>query len=317
MDWMNHNGLAAEVLKWMEKLKSEETTKPPPAITIAEAFVQVKNWSRLKRWTRSGDWGEAEDLRLAYQAYGARQARQAAAEAEFDSLWNSAVRAAGERLDHQAALARLATQWQLKLEAEQLWLRVAKNPPNRREALDALYTIYRANNDLPKLYETARRLHESSPREPGTAANCARLALFVEQNTKEGQRLAKEAYDLAPNDTNCAVTYAFSLYSAGQTAQGIEVLKKLNPEQLHDPHAAVYTAVLLLDDNQTEAAKEYIAREQEGSDLPRRKEITRGSHCQGQQRALADPVSVVVSFCIGRRSFPTSTPSSSPTPSPL
>ncbi|MEP6686266.1 MAG: hypothetical protein ABJB22_05765 [Verrucomicrobiota bacterium] len=273
MDWMNHNGLAAEVLKWMEKLKSAEITKPPPAITIAEAFVRVKNWSRLKRWTRSGDWGEAEDLRLAYQAYGARQARQAAAEAEFDSLWNSAVRAAGERPDHQAALARLATQWQLKLEAEQLWLHVAKHPPSRREAFDALYTIYRANNDLSKLYETARRLHESSPREPGAAANYARLALLVEQNTKDGQRLAKEAYDLAPNDTNCVVTYAFSLYSAGQTPQGIEVLKKLDPGQLHDPHAAVYTAVLLLDDNQTEAAKEYIAASKKGGIFPEEKKL--------------------------------------------
>ena len=285
MDWMNHNGLAAEVLRWMEKLKSEETTKPPPAIAIAEAFVQVKNWSRLKRFTRSGDWGDAEDLRLAYQAYAARQARQAAAEAEFDSLWNSAIRAAGERPDHQAALARLATQWQLKLEAEQLWLRVAKNPPNRREALDALYTIYRTGNDLPKLYETARRLHESSPKEPGAAANCARLALFVEQSTKEGQRLAKEAYDLAPNDTNCAVTYAFSLYKVGQTAQGIEILKKLDPEQLHDPHAAVYAAVLFLDDNQTETAKDYIAASKKGAIFPEEKKLLEEAISKGNTQS--------------------------------
>jgi lipopolysaccharide biosynthesis regulator YciM len=307
MDWMNRNGLAAEVLKWMEKLDAEITTKAPPAITIAEAFVQVKNWSRLKRWTRSGDWGEAEDLRLAYQAYGARQARQTAAEAEFDSLWNSAVRAAGERPDHQATLARLAIQWQLKFEAEQLWLQVAKHPPHRREALDALYTIYRANNDLPKLYETARRLHESSPREPGAVANRARLALIVEQNTKDGQRFAKEAYDLAPNDTNCAVTYAFSLYSIGQTAQGIEVLKKLNPEQLQDPHAAVYTAVLLLDDNQTEAAQEYIAASKKGAIFPEEKKL------------LDEAISKISSAPSPAPSPPppsSSSPSSSPSPSP-
>ena len=285
MDWMNHNGLAAEVLRWMEKLKSEETAKPPPAIAIAEAFVQVKNWSRLKRFTRSGDWGDADDLRLAYQAYGARQARQAAAEAEFDSLWNSAVRSAGERPDHQAALARLATQWQLKLEAEQLWLRVAKNPPNRREALDALYTIYRTGNDLPKLYETARRLHESSPKEPGAAANCARLTLFVEQDMKEGQRLAKEAYDLAPNDTNCAVTYAFSLYKSGQTAQGIEILKKLDPEELHDPHAAVYAAVFFLDDNQTETAKDYIAASKKGAVFPEEKKLLEEAISKGNTQS--------------------------------
>ena len=57
MEWMNKNGLAAEVLKWMEKLPAELTSNPPPAITIAEAFIEGKNWSRLKRWTRSGSWG--------------------------------------------------------------------------------------------------------------------------------------------------------------------------------------------------------------------------------------------------------------------
>lgn len=299
MDWMNHNGLAGEVLKWMEKLGSEQTTKPPAAIAVAEAFVQVKNWSRLKRWTRSGDWGDAEDLRLAYQAYGARQTRQAAAEAEFDALWNSAVRAAGERPEHQAALARLATQWQLRLEAEQLWLHVTKNPPLRREALDALYTIYRANNDLPNLYQTARRLHESSPNEPRAAANYARLALFVEQNTKEGQRVAREAFELAPNDTNCAVTYAFSLYTSGRTAQGIEILKKLNPEQLHEPHAAIYTAVLLLDDNQPDVAKEYIETSKKGAIFPEEKKL------------LDEAISKVSNPLV-----PTPTPASSPLPAP-
>src|SRR3977135_3104065 len=68
MEWLNQNGLAADVLKWMEKLPAELTTNPPPSIAIADAFVQAKNWSRLKRWTRSGSWGESEYLRLAYQA---------------------------------------------------------------------------------------------------------------------------------------------------------------------------------------------------------------------------------------------------------
>ena len=38
----------------------------------------------------------------------------------------------------------------------------------------------------------------------------------------------------------------------------MEVIKKLPNDQLHDPHAAVYVAVLLLDENQVDAAKEYI-----------------------------------------------------------
>jgi hypothetical protein len=44
------------------------------------------------------------------------------------------------------------------------------NPLSRREALDALFEIYRASNDLPNLYLTAMRLHETSPEEPLIAA---------------------------------------------------------------------------------------------------------------------------------------------------
>jgi uncharacterized protein HemY len=256
--------MAAEVLKWTEKLGSELTTNPPPSIAIAEAFAEVRNWSRLKRWTRGESWGESDYLRLAYQAFAARQSRQSGADAEFDSLWRSAEKAATEQPQRELNLARLATKWNLFSEAEQLWLRVAKNTPMRREALDALARIYRANNDLPNLYRTMQRLHESSPGEPGAAANYARLALLLDQNAAEGHRVAKEAYDRAPTDVNCAVTYAFSLYGLGRTAEGLEIMKKLPADQLHDPHAAVYAAVLLLDENQTDAAREYIETARHG-----------------------------------------------------
>src|SRR6266567_1533816 len=139
-----------------------------------------------------------------------------------------------------------------------VWLRNGKNPPMRREALDALARLYRAKNETGKLYDILQRLHESSPNEPPITADLARLGLNIGQNTKESQDLAKEAYDRAPNDTNCAVTYAFSLDRLGHSDQGLEIIKKLPPDQLHDPHAAVYVTLLLLDANQTEAAKEYV-----------------------------------------------------------
>lgn len=273
MDWLNKNGLGAEVLKWMDKLPSETTTNPPPAIAIADAFAQAKNWSRLRRWTRSGAWGDSEYLRLAYQAYSSKQARQASSDAEFSALWKSAERAAGDQTDREINLARLALKWNLSAEAEALWLRVSRDAPMRREALDALFRIYRTNNDLPNLYRIAQRLHENSPNEPGLAANCARLALLVDQNPAEGHRLAKETYERAPDDVNAAMTYAFSLYTLGRTAEGVEIMKKLPPEGVHDPHAAVYAAVLLLDENQAPAAQEYVFAAQAGPIFPEEKKL--------------------------------------------
>lgn len=264
MEWMNRNGLAAEVLKWNDKLRAEITTVPPAAIAIADAFANMKNWSRLKRWTRSAAWGESEYLRFAYEAYAVRQARQSAAETEFSSLWQSAQRAASDHPEREAVLARLAMEWNLTSEATALWKRVSKDAPLRREALDSLFRIYRASNELPELLQVAKQLHETSPREAPLACNYARLALLIAPNTEDAQRVAKEAYEAAPTDPSCAVTYAFALYGAGRTTEGLEIVKKLPNEQLRDSHIAVYVALLLLDNNEPEAARELIDAARKG-----------------------------------------------------
>jgi thioredoxin-like negative regulator of GroEL len=301
MNWMNHHELSPEVLKWMEKLKPDTTTHPPPAVAIAEAFAAVKNWSRLKRWARNGDWGEVEYLRLAYQAYAARQSRASAADAEFDSLWRSAEYATENKPERQADLARLAVKWSLTVEAEQLWLQVSKHLPARREALDALVEIYRQKNDLQNLYRTMQRLHESSPNETGAAADYARLGLLIDHNASEGHRLAKEAYDKTPDDVNCAVTYAFSLYNQGRTTEGLEIVKKLPNEKLHDPHAAVYVAILLLDENQADPAKEFIEAAERGPLFPEEKQLL--DEAKAKMSAIPSPT-------------PSPVPSVSPSPNP-
>jgi Tfp pilus assembly protein PilF len=267
MSWMNENGLAEEVVKWIDKLSKDDLTFPPVSITVAAAYANTKNWSRLRRWTATGSWGDADYLRIAYQAIATRRSQSGngwTANTEFERLWNSAEQATNEQPEHELDLARLASKWNLEKKSEQLWLRVAKNPPMRREALVALRRLYRTNDDLEKLYETLQRLHESSPTEAPITADLARLGLNIEQNTKESHDLAKEAYDRAPNEVNCAVTYAFSLYRLGRSADGLRIIQRLPPDQLHDTHGAVYVALLLADAGQIEGAEEYIAAAEAG-----------------------------------------------------
>jgi len=258
INWMNENGLASDVAKWVDKLPPDELSSPPTSIAVADAYANVRNWSRLKRWTRAGAWGESEYLRLAYQAIAARRSQQNTADTEFETVWRSAEQATNEQPKRELDLARLASKWNLAKESEQLWLRVAKNPPMRREAFDALRRLYRANNNLEKLYDILQRMHESSPNEAPITADLARLGLNIDQNTKQSYDLAKEAYDRAPSELNCAVTYAFSLSRLGRSAEGLEIIQKFPTDQLHDPHAAVYLALLLLEANQIDAAKEYV-----------------------------------------------------------
>ena len=72
IEWMNQNGLAGDVVKWVDKLPSTRLSSPPASVAVAGAYATVKNWSRLKRWTLKGNWGDAEYLRLAYNALAER-----------------------------------------------------------------------------------------------------------------------------------------------------------------------------------------------------------------------------------------------------
>src|SRR6266542_6011890 len=259
MEWMNRSGLTGEAVKWIEKLPAEKLTSPLTAVAVADAYANAKNWMRLKRWTRKGKWGESDYLRLAYQAIATRRSPQDSADTEFHAHWRAAEESTHDQPERELVLARLASKWNLEKESEQLWLRVAENPPLRREALDALRRHYREDNDTGKLYDVLQRLHESSPNEAPITADLARLGLNLERNVERSHELAKEAHDRAPNEINCAVTYAFSLYRLGRSAEALAILQGLPADQLHDPHAAVYAALLLADASQIDAARDYVA----------------------------------------------------------
>jgi len=206
-------------------------------------------------------WGDSDYLRLAYQAIATRQSRSRSGtpNAEFETLWHSAEQLASDQPERELALARLASKWEFENESEELWQRVAENPPMRREALEELRRLYREKDETAKLYDILRRLHETSPNEAPITADLARLGLNLGENTERSHQLAKEAYDRAPNEVNCAVTYAFSLSRLGRSADALPIIQNLPPDELHDPHAAVYAALLLAEAGQVESARDYIA----------------------------------------------------------
>ena len=260
MEWMNRNGLSADVTKWIDKLPAEKLTSPPASIMVADAYANTKNWTRLKRWTSKGIWGESDYLRLAYQAIATRQSsRNGGTSDEFDKLWRSAEQSTNDRAERELVLARLASRWNLEKESEQLWRRVSEDAPLRREALDALRRLYRDDNDTGKLYDVLQRLHESSPKEAPIMADLARLGLNLERDIERSHELAKEAHNRAPNELNCAVTYAYSLYRLGRNADALAIIQTLPSDQLREPHAAVYAALMLADASQIDAAKDYVA----------------------------------------------------------
>jgi predicted Zn-dependent protease len=276
INWMNQNGLAADVVEWIDKLPPAELRSQAVSVAVADTYATVKNWSRLKRFTRTGSWGDADYLRFAFQAIAIHHLQSgsgSSATSEFKKYWQNACQVSENDSQRQLTLTRLATKWQLTSEAEPLWLAVEKNPSMRREALDNLRRLYRGRSDTSKLYEVLQRLHEISPDEAPITADLARLGLNLDQNVEYSDQLAKEAYDHAPNEVNCAVTYAYSLYRLGRTAEALAIIQTLSPDQLHDPHAAVYTALILIEGGQIDAVKEYIGAAENDTIYPEEKKL--------------------------------------------
>ena len=276
IEWMNQNGLAGDVVKWVENLPSARLSSPPASVAIAAAYATTKNWSRLKRWTHAGKWNDSEYLRLAYEAIAERHTRSGSsskAASEFETLWQSAAALSRSEPERELTLARLATKWQLVNQAEELWVRVEKNPAMRREALDNLRQIYRARDETTKLYEVLQRLHESSPNEAPITADLARLGLDLGENTERSHQLAKEAYDHSPNEISCALTYAFSLHRLDRNAEALAIIQSLPADQLRDPHAAIYVALVLVDTGQVDQAKDYLASVKNGKVYPEEEKL--------------------------------------------
>jgi tetratricopeptide (TPR) repeat protein len=270
--WMNQNGLAADVVKWVDKLAPTRLNLPPASVAVADTYATMKNWSRLKRLTRTGNWGDSEYMRLAYDAIAERHLRSAG-DSEFETLWGAAVELSKREPERELALARFATKWQMTGQAEELWVHAQENPAMRREALENLRRLYRAKNETTKLYRVLQRLHESSPNEASIAADLARLGLNLGEDTGSCHRLAKEAYDREPNDSDCALTYGFSLNRLGRNPEAVAIVQSLPPEQLNDVHAAVYVALVLAEGNDIEKARDYVATAEKGKIYPEEKKL--------------------------------------------
>jgi Tfp pilus assembly protein PilF len=295
IEWMNQKGLAGDVVKWIDNLPSARLHSPPASVAIADAYASVKNWSHLRQWTRAGDWGDAEYLRLAFQAIAVlhlQSANGSTANSKFETLWQSANQRAADQAERKLTLARLATKWRLESQAEELWLKVEQNSSMRREALDNLRQQFRANNETAKLYEVLERLHQSSPDEASITADLARLGLNLDQNIERSHQLAKEAYNRAPDDINCAVTYSFSLHRLGRSAEAFDVIQRLPTDKLDDAHAALYAALVLVEAGQLDAAKQDVAIAETGKLYPEEKKLLEEAKANLAAASAAEPPSL-------------------------
>jgi predicted Zn-dependent protease len=129
-------------------------------------------------------------------------------------------------------------------------------------------------------------LHESElhPDDLNIQNNFAQISLLLNLNTDRGRKTAREVYDKDPKNPGYVSTYAFALYTAGDTKKALAILQTLSPEQLRTPEIAAYYGVILAAAGDQTRAAEYLDLGDKAKLLPQEKalvEKARRSLAQG------------------------------------
>jgi Flp pilus assembly protein TadD len=103
-------------------------------------------------------------------------------------------------------------------------------------------------------------------------------------NTDRGQKFAREVYEKDPKNPAYASTYAFALYSAGDTKKGLKIFEALTPEQQRKPEVAAYYGILLAASGDQARAGEFLDLGEKATLLPQEKALV-----EKARRSLAQP----------------------------
>lgn len=268
--WLVAHDQPETALNWLQSLPEALRTEQPLPIAIADALLALRRWPQATRFLEGPLWGEYEYLRSAFLSETARQLQQTLS---GDVHWRDAVRQAGDRLSALTHLANLARDWHLTRERTDLLWQIVERFPRQRWALRELEEIYQQARNLRGLARVYERQLSYEPDSPILRNNLAAANLLLNQSLVEAADTAQALHTQHPGNPVIAGTHAFALHKRGRSADGLAVLSQLPPHFLQIPGVAVYHAVLLAANGQTNAARASAALARRGELLPEELEL--------------------------------------------
>jgi hypothetical protein len=261
---------ATDAIAWSAQLQPGIVGQKMVQIALSDAFVTSKDWNGLQRLVNSGNWGTLDFLRSALHS---RAVRELGDGPESAAQWNEALKKVAVDPRQAMTLAETVEKWGWRSEAiELLWI-VAKDPTKGGDALRSLYGYFAKNGDTQNLYRVLLHQIELRPDDRNVQNNFAQLSLLLNLNADRGQKVAREVYETDPKNPAYASTYAFALYTAGDTKKGLKILEALTPAQLHEPAIAAYYGILLAAAGDQPRAGEFLDLGEKATLLPQEKAL--------------------------------------------
>jgi cytochrome c-type biogenesis protein CcmH/NrfG len=271
LSWMKNSGQSLLAVDFSKSLPAETISPWPVPLALAEAYAKVADWNGLEAIIKGKKWGEFDFLRHGYLALAMRgQDKPAAADHE----WAAAQKEAGNQPQYLSALARAVAEWGWQKETIELLWTLTKYPQTQAEALQELYLRCADAGDTLGLYRVLGRLAELHPDDLRIQNNLAQVSLLLNADVERARKLAADLYQKEGSNPAYVSTYAFALFTKGDVAGALRVMKSIPEAQLrNDASLAAYYGVVLAAAGDTASAGEYLTLGSTAKLLPEEKAL--------------------------------------------
>lgn len=270
ISWMNSHGLALLAIDWSRNLPNEMFASVEMRFALADSYVQLRDWKKLRAMLQRGSWDRAESLRFALLA---KVARETGDDAGFETNWAAAVNAAGDETARLTILETLAFRWNWSGKAVDLLWSMSNDHEDEQAALQKLYSYYAQERDTTGLYRTLTRLVAVMPNDLTVQNNFAQISLLLKAEPARALAIAREVHEKQPANPAFTSTYAFGLFQTGDIAGAVKVMSQLTPAELQDPSVAAYYGVILAAAGRKAEAAHFLEAGKKAALLPEEEKL--------------------------------------------
>jgi predicted Zn-dependent protease len=275
--WMITSENPATAIKWLRSLPESVQTNQPVPLVMSDCEIDLKDWSGLLTLVQKQDWAEANCFRLALMSLAQHSLNDDSAS---QTSWRRAMHLATHRLDHLVRLSQVTAAWGWSEQNEEVLSDIVSEFPKERWAVDALSSRLYAAGNTRELASILSKVYESDTTDPKSQNNFASVCLLLKSDMETAHKLAREAYDSAPQNPFYASTYAYSLLLQKKQDEAVKVLSSLKPENLQVPAVAAYYGVVEVESGHKELAKAALERAASAKLLPEENEMVRAAQAQ-------------------------------------
>jgi Flp pilus assembly protein TadD len=276
-EWMATTESTTNALRWLQSLPPSMQTNQPVPMLVGDCLASLKEWQSLLDWVADQDWGQANYYRFALETLAHGSLKQ---EVAAKAAWQKALKLSYRRLERLSNLAQVSAKWGLEVEQVDVLREITSDFPRERWAAGALASEYHKQGNTSALADLLASIYAADPTDPKLKNTLATVSLLRKSDLERAHRMAKEAYESAPDNPFFASTYAYSLLLQDKPREASKIMSEVNTNFLQIPSIAAYYGVIQARCGHGDLAREPLKLAGKATLLPEERQIVQLAQSQ-------------------------------------